>query len=368
MAGMRRRRTGVAALLALILIFGIAIRADGAEPIHSLILPLPGTLAEADFSTPGNAFLEINGIQQPYPLRGTPFLYDNGKTYIPARDVADAFGLSVFYNPDDRYVRLSSGNQDFIIGPAAHPFSDAYMWAAFSNGKETAVGSSGYVTRNNISYVPLRVVMEYFGFRVDYTAESGQITISGNLRTPARTDFFEEINSDAVTRAFADYEGAPSVHLSGTYVSFGGPQKLEVTMNTAQTESATDISYDIRINDKQRYTAHASGTVNANAASVLRSSDAPFPKGVVPGPAGHPYSRIGTSSHSGIGKYRVRAADHILVESTDTADRYQISREISGAGAVIFIEYAEISRTTGKLTKIIVISDGVVTSNFALSY
>jgi hypothetical protein len=368
-------RHSIAAALAAVMIFGFSPQtaALSAQPVRSLTLPLPKPLYETDFNVSADAMLDSGSGPRAYALRGPAFLYDDGKTYIPVRDVAEAFGLSVTYNPSDRYIRLSDGNSDFIIGPESWPFKGGSAWVAFADGQQVSAGDGGYVTRNGVSYAQLRTVMEYFKFQVGYDPASRRITVSGNYLedAPVLSAFSDDMRFDAVAMAFMDYESARAVQFSGAYVPLGEttPQKFEVSMTITRTEIATNINYDIRIaGSKQRYTAFASAAAGAHAASESYGSNAPWPNGAAAWADGHPYSRIGASSHSGIGKYTKKPSDHILIESTDAIDRYQIAREIAGTGAVTFAEYVEISKDTGKLNKITTISNGVVISNFTLTY
>jgi len=101
------------------------------------------------------------------PLETSPFIH-NGRTMVPARLIAEAFGAQIDYNPVTReitirlggtVIQLQIGNQNATI-----------------NGKEIVLDAPP-VIRSGRTFVPIRFISEAFGAKVDYENATRKITI-----------------------------------------------------------------------------------------------------------------------------------------------------------------------------------------------
>src|SRR5665647_545084 len=77
---------------------------------------LPEDISKTDFSQVKYASYEEGEAKSDYVMKGVPFLYNN-TTYLPVRDVAEALGISVTYDNDDRFVTLNAGDLSMFISP-----------------------------------------------------------------------------------------------------------------------------------------------------------------------------------------------------------------------------------------------------------
>lgn len=110
----------------------------------------------------------MNGIA--YALTAPP-LSINGRTYLPLRFIADkVLEANLNWNQDtqegvlskeDMSVQLKVGSNTILV-----------------NGNKVSLDAVP-VIQNGTTYLPLKIVSDYFGFRVKYNASSKEITMTG---------------------------------------------------------------------------------------------------------------------------------------------------------------------------------------------
>lgn len=199
---------------------------SGASSSVRLTFDLPKDVSLTDFSE-GSAFTgELGGGE--YSFTGRPFLL-NDSTYIPLRDLADAFGMYVEWAGADRQAILISGNKMLIVSAGANlKPGGSVLWSGSSTQyfDQTALIVSGR------TYLPLRFVLETFGFTVEYDSAQRRITLSGEISQPSGySDFIYGVQS-VIVESIRSFDTAAEANLTGAgNVSF-----------TARVTRGTDVN------------------------------------------------------------------------------------------------------------------------------
>jgi hypothetical protein len=203
---------------------------------NTLTIKLPQNLSEVDFNNGVPYYGELNGNQ--IKFSGIPFLKDN-ITYIPVRDLGDAFGVTVKYNPDDRHVILLTSGEMIAISPQTS-FSES--GTAVIKAGETDISEQKYLLINNRSYLPLRFVMETFGYIVKYDPDRKQIEISGTTTSPAEENHFVSDEQKIVIDALSSFEGARNVEIIGTVTLNGSQKSVKVELTRVNDNTIKEIN------------------------------------------------------------------------------------------------------------------------------
>lgn len=106
----------------------------------------------------------VNGTEQ--SIDQGPIL-ENGRSYIPARYIIEAMGGKVFWNAQDKQVRILLGDNmiDLWVNDKEH---------TIVNG-ENKPSETAPIIRSNRTLIPVRMVTENLGYKVDWV--KGEIAI-----------------------------------------------------------------------------------------------------------------------------------------------------------------------------------------------
>ncbi|QAY67811.1 stalk domain-containing protein [Paenibacillus protaetiae] len=150
---------------------------------------LPATAFGADAANSGTVELKLKSGQPSMQINGqtsailAPY-ETSGTTMVPLRVITEAFKAGIDYQKgvirlkyNDRNVVLTIGSKDVTVNGTV---------------KQVAVAP---VLVNNSTFVPLRVIVEAFGAKVDWNQTTKAITITGSLQ------------SEALKRIGSSYEG-----------------------------------------------------------------------------------------------------------------------------------------------------------------
>lgn len=98
----------------------------------------------------------VNGLEITFPNK--PIVV-NGTTMVPFRNLLESLNARVEYNTDTRTITTSANNTtiQLVLGEKV----------AVKNGQILQLTQAPYV-KNNVTYVPLRVLSQSFGYAVDY--------------------------------------------------------------------------------------------------------------------------------------------------------------------------------------------------------
>lgn len=102
---------------------------------------------------------------------GVPFINEDNRTMIPLRKPLEAIGAEVEYDNINRVVTAVKNDVEIKI-----PIDKNVMYV---NGKEVESDTSSIII-NSRTYIPLRSVLEAFGYKLDYHNNSRTILISNN--------------------------------------------------------------------------------------------------------------------------------------------------------------------------------------------
>ena len=118
--------------------------------------------------TVGEDSYQLNN--ETFPMDVAPILKDD-RTFIPIRFLSEALGLYVEYLPKTKeivigndFLKMQVGNMVYIV-----------------DGEQKTMDVVPFI-QNSRTYVPLRFIMEAFGFDVEWLQSSKTVTISGIAR------------------------------------------------------------------------------------------------------------------------------------------------------------------------------------------
>jgi len=118
--------------------------------------------------TVGENTYQLNN--ETFSMDVAPILQDD-RTFIPIRFLSEALGL---------YVEYISKTKEIIIGNNFLKMQVGNM-SYLVNGEQKTMDVVPFI-QNSRTYVPLRFIMEAFGFNVDWEQSSKTVTISGIAR------------------------------------------------------------------------------------------------------------------------------------------------------------------------------------------
>lgn len=118
--------------------------------------------------TVGENTYQLNN--ETFSMDVAPILQDD-RTFIPIRFLSEALGLYVEYISKTKeiiignnFLKMQAGNMSYLV-----------------NGEQKTMDVVPFI-QNSRTYVPLRFIMEAFGFNVDWEQSSKTVTISGIAR------------------------------------------------------------------------------------------------------------------------------------------------------------------------------------------
>lgn len=114
------------------------------------------------FSVDGKAavFSEVTGF---------PYITDAGKTMMPVRICLDSIGCEVDWDDSTKTVISRKGDTEIDIPTGKN--------ILYVNQKAVVIDTSA-VLENGRTYLPLRTVLEAYGYRVDWNGDTRTITAS----------------------------------------------------------------------------------------------------------------------------------------------------------------------------------------------
>lgn len=89
-----------------------------------------------------------------------------GRTFVPLRATAEAFGCDVYYNPDDQGIRIEKGDHHVTMGINRTVYH--------VNGSAKFMDVAPYLSKDGTTMVPVRYISEAIGFAVDSKMQNGR--------------------------------------------------------------------------------------------------------------------------------------------------------------------------------------------------
>lgn len=148
------------------ILLGLAL-AGGAT---TLVTPVATPVMAAQYYAPTSASVALNG--QPLATSAPPII-ENGRTLVPMRDIFEALGATVVWNPADQSIvaQKESTRVSLQIGSRTAHVDGRNVWLDHAP-----------VISNGSTMVPLRFVSEALGAQVDWN--SGQRLVSISTANP----------------------------------------------------------------------------------------------------------------------------------------------------------------------------------------
>ncbi len=91
-----------------------------------------------------------------------------GRTFVPLRATAEAFGCDVHYEPEDQRIRIHKGDRQIKMGVNCTVY--------LVDGTSKFMDVAPYLTKDGTTMVPVRFISEAIGFQVDSQMENGRTT------------------------------------------------------------------------------------------------------------------------------------------------------------------------------------------------
>ncbi|QIB68826.1 hypothetical protein Ami103574_05590 [Aminipila butyrica] len=110
---------------------------------------------------------QVNGTSAVFTEEtGLPYLSESGRAMMPLRACLSAIGCKVDWNQEKQTAILDKHSLQVQV-----PVGEAFLYV---NGRKVATDSPAAL-KNGRVYVPLRVVLEAFGYGVDWDNQSGTV-------------------------------------------------------------------------------------------------------------------------------------------------------------------------------------------------
>ncbi len=144
------------------------------------------TIAEASETKSINMYYNNTKIEEEQPF------IEDGRTYIPIREVSDLLGVEISYDNNTKTVVLSDDKTtaEFIVNNRYYTVNDVLY--------EADVAS---VMKNNTVYLPLRVVSEAFGGNIYINDETNSIILdfdASNKNIQTNEEMISEIKQETL--------------------------------------------------------------------------------------------------------------------------------------------------------------------------
>lgn len=121
--------------------------------------------------TIGSTIMKVDGVNKTMSIAP---IVENGRTFIPLRAVAEAFGVGVFFDNTTKTIRMSRLDPSTRIEMSLN--SNEVIKTDSKGNSVTIISDTKPIIRNNTTLVPIRLIGEMLGYTVDYS--QGVITIS----------------------------------------------------------------------------------------------------------------------------------------------------------------------------------------------
>ncbi len=134
------------------------------------------------WSTIDGRYIDFNSNGIPF-FAYTETLPEGAVNYVPIRTIAEAVGLIVGYNASDNTIELESADKILrmtVYSPYASVYDKSGNLIESFMFKASASSDTACPVQNidDTTYIPIRAVMESFGFFVDYS--NGQIILASS--------------------------------------------------------------------------------------------------------------------------------------------------------------------------------------------
>lgn len=106
---------------------------------------------------------------------GKPFVDKNNRTLVPLRGALEAFGAEVNWDQDSQEAIIKNGEVTVTV-----PLGASFI---FKNGEKIKNDTESVALDNRI-YLPIRIVLEAFGAKVDYDYSRNVVMIYKNTEPP----------------------------------------------------------------------------------------------------------------------------------------------------------------------------------------
>jgi len=126
------------------------------------------SFAVTSFAANNSVLITIDGKPVAFSADyGFPFIDENNRTQVPLRVVMEQFGCTVSWNNETRTATIVKGNTTVQV-----PIGEKYVVVNGQRENNDTVA----VIRNSRTYLPIRIVLEAFGAKVDW--QNGTVNIS----------------------------------------------------------------------------------------------------------------------------------------------------------------------------------------------
>jgi hypothetical protein len=207
-----------------------------------------------------------------YEMNGVPFLFEN-RTYVPVRDIAEAFDIHVDFNAQDRFVILRSADRTMFIPPelsygATYHFYpnisspvEAVMYHGNEMSKEVYLFKrrldnlkerSTHIIINDRSYVPLRLIMDFFNFTVSHDETTNMVSVEGVTEIQPVGNIFSN-EQEKIINAFASFESAKFILYRGLDLGYPRGASANHTREISLSDGIIANLYHISSSDGVTY-------------------------------------------------------------------------------------------------------------------
>ncbi len=236
---------------------------------------------------------------------GFPFLKNN-VTYIPVRDLANAFAIELTYNTNDKTVSLYTDNKIIIISPQQSFEKIGTVIISRDSDKDIYLIGQGYLSKNNRSYVPLRFIMESLDYNVKYEDVNKTITIFGTVNKKITEASFYTEEQALIIDALRNFENENKISLVGSVSLANKVKNIQAEITKCSKNSS--IVEDIKVIDgDEQYFANTEMFDNngiSYSLSKIKTSGEKENVNLVSWGSNHPYFYLTNTGISGIKKYR----------------------------------------------------------------
>ncbi len=111
----------------------------------------------------------LHNVEGTVPGKGAPFI-ENGRTMVPLRAIADAFGFEVDWEPAGQKITLTKDGKKIVMQVGKPEMS--------VDGEKVNLAGAAPVIKNDVTFLPVRPLAEILSIKVDW---------DGNTRTATFT-------------------------------------------------------------------------------------------------------------------------------------------------------------------------------------
>ncbi|XID90279.1 stalk domain-containing protein [Paenibacillaceae bacterium WGS1546] len=115
--------------------------------------------------------VQVNGkyLQTIAGTGAEPFA-ENGRTMIPLRAVADAFGFDVVWEQTEKKITLTKDGKQIVMHIGKTEMT--------VNGEAVSLANAAPQVKNNVTFLPVRPLAEILGIKVDWNAQTRTATFT----------------------------------------------------------------------------------------------------------------------------------------------------------------------------------------------